>query len=350
MSGFLRHLVQRSLTDGAGVRPRPVSRFEPAQPSPATDAPRAALFEMESRSTADDRLRSGRQFTSALDPVSNIATAASARNVQEHPAAETTARPDTWLHPRGDSLRGKSHELPTPERYADSAPTVILAEIGERGHEAGRPAWPATHLVEERSPAPFRKPGRPGARDREAAQAREQPQTPRRLPGESPIEAAAEPSLPESTTASRARHLQVQGKPSAQPDASRAEPRVEAVSPIPERPTALVPACGESPARTLAGEPEPRTVTPPAEPAREGPGDAPSSPAQAILAPRLPQPSIMQPVQPPIAKPAQPIVHVTIGRVEVRAVPAPATPKRAAPTKPTLSLGDYLHRRSGGRG
>jgi hypothetical protein len=214
-------------------------------------------------------------------------------------------------------------------------------------------------VLEEQSPPPTREFGRPGARAkgaraREAAQAREQPQAPHHLLGESPILTVTEPSLHESTTASRTRHLHVQGKPAAQPDAATAEP----LSPAPERSALPVQVRGESLARALPGETELRVVTSPLEPVREVPpkvppefpGAAPSSPTQAILAPRLPLLPVVQPVQTSIAKPVEPIVHVTIGRVEIRAVTAPATPKRAAPSKPTLSLNDYLQRRNGGRG
>jgi len=55
-------------------------------------------------------------------------------------------------------------------------------------------------------------------------------------------------------------------------------------------------------------------------------------------------------VQPDISNPAEPTVHVTIGRVEIRAVAAPAAQKRSTPSKPALSLNDYLQRRSGGHG
>ncbi len=47
--------------------------------------------------------------------------------------------------------------------------------------------------------------------------------------------------------------------------------------------------------------------------------------------------------------PAPPVIHVTIGRVEVRATPTPAAPRRAAHSTPTLSLEDYLRSRNGGR-
>lgn len=43
-----------------------------------------------------------------------------------------------------------------------------------------------------------------------------------------------------------------------------------------------------------------------------------------------------------------PTIHVTIGRIEVKAVPPAAAPKRRASASPTMSLDEYLRRRSGG--
>jgi hypothetical protein len=44
-----------------------------------------------------------------------------------------------------------------------------------------------------------------------------------------------------------------------------------------------------------------------------------------------------------------PVIRVTIGRVEVRAIhPAPLVPKPAKPAPPKLSLEDYLHKRERG--
>jgi hypothetical protein len=51
----------------------------------------------------------------------------------------------------------------------------------------------------------------------------------------------------------------------------------------------------------------------------------------------------------PPEPPAPPVIHVTIGRVEVRATPTPAAPRRAAHPTSTLSLEDYLRSRNGGR-
>jgi hypothetical protein len=48
----------------------------------------------------------------------------------------------------------------------------------------------------------------------------------------------------------------------------------------------------------------------------------------------------------------EPVIRVSIGRVEVRATTSPPAPvtKRAAPAAPALSLSDYLQRRKGGNG
>lgn len=47
--------------------------------------------------------------------------------------------------------------------------------------------------------------------------------------------------------------------------------------------------------------------------------------------------------------PTPPTIHVTIGRIEVRATPPPSPIKRAAPAATTMSLEEYLRSRSGDR-
>jgi hypothetical protein len=81
----------------------------------------------------------------------------------------------------------------------------------------------------------------------------------------------------------------------------------------------------------------------------------PLSRLRPILAPQLlPAPSLQREPQSASASADAPRpVHITIGSVEIRAVPAsvPAAPKAAprnAP-RPALSLADYLERRDGSR-
>lgn len=63
------------------------------------------------------------------------------------------------------------------------------------------------------------------------------------------------------------------------------------------------------------------------------------------------KPAPMADIAPASAEPAAPAIHITIGRVEVRAQvaapPAPA-PRPKPQSKPSLSLDDYLKRGGGG--
>lgn len=71
--------------------------------------------------------------------------------------------------------------------------------------------------------------------------------------------------------------------------------------------------------------------------------DAVRAPISVRVRPGLPP--APSPVQ---ITPAPPTINVTIGRVEVRGVSAAQAPKRERERLPTLSLEDYLHRRSRG--
>ena len=47
--------------------------------------------------------------------------------------------------------------------------------------------------------------------------------------------------------------------------------------------------------------------------------------------------------------PVQQTIHVTIGRIEVRATPPPSAPPRKQAAAPVMSLDEYLKTRSGGQ-
>ncbi|RMF55725.1 MAG: hypothetical protein D6746_13290 [Bacteroidetes bacterium] len=91
----------------------------------------------------------------------------------------------------------------------------------------------------------------------------------------------------------------------------------------------------------------------------EIPGDFASDEARPGVVPRTPSPEVSTPspmLAPPLAVPppaptalpaeAAPAIHVSIGRVVVRAVTPPAPPRRkeAAPSN-VMTLDDYLSRR-----
>lgn len=68
-----------------------------------------------------------------------------------------------------------------------------------------------------------------------------------------------------------------------------------------------------------------------------------------ILQPRVTLPE-RQPWAPEPAAP-QPVINVTIGRIEVRATPAPKAPARERQAaRPAVDLEEYLRQRSKGEG
>jgi len=87
-----------------------------------------------------------------------------------------------------------------------------------------------------------------------------------------------------------------------------------------------------------------------------GPGDRPGSGPLSDDGPLSPRPGLLTapqlaafaapPERPGPAAPAEPTVHVTIGRVEIRAVSAPAPPARRAQAARMMSLDDYLAERN----
>jgi hypothetical protein len=134
--------------------------------------------------------------------------------------------------------------------------------------------------------------------------------------------------------------------------------------PVPE---AIVPARVERSAdRPRRAQPALEPESQPAERTPAATGDTngierPRAAARAALpdqreTPTLPSPTAftpkvsIRPAPPEIARPAaaeSPTIHVTIGRVEIRAATAPPVPRRASPRPPAMSLEQYLKQRRG---
>jgi hypothetical protein len=91
------------------------------------------------------------------------------------------------------------------------------------------------------------------------------------------------------------------------------------------------------------------------EPARKAAKALPG-PQRVVVQPQVTAPRRSPPAFPPLSRQQgrnePPAIHVTIGRVEVRAVMPPPTPPRPAappPAAPKLSLEEYLKQRNGAR-
>jgi len=102
---------------------------------------------------------------------------------------------------------------------------------------------------------------------------------------------------------------------------------------------------GEQPKRAV--KVETKVLTPPQEVMTIKPSAQKLEPRSELRPPLVvPQVESLRALQPPAAPPA---VHVTIGRVEVRAMPQPARAPAARPAGPRMSLDDYLQSRGEGK-
>ena len=359
MSGFLKHLVQRSLAERSSIRPRPVSLFEPNPLVPAPDATSPMPFSARGRPSGNQEVHFERESTFAHAPVSRdpppVVRPASLDVAQELTAAEPTPRPDPWANLRSTTLRGVLRTVRTPGPDSGNMTPVRPAEANVQNDgtvqaTARAPSTSTMQPVAEEVPW-FSTVESP----RRAPPLGEVPNTPGRARArkDSPTQAVMEPEPVDSTMTPRARPFQLRGKSRVRPGWENME--IPAGGPLLTHPRR---APVESRPMTLH---EPSDGTPTASPGPKGEVQALVSPAsvrrhdlavpvQATLTPHLPRPTVLEPAQPSVSKPAEPVVHVTIGRVEIRAVSTPPSPKRAAPSKPALSLSDYLQRRNGRRG
>jgi hypothetical protein len=348
MSGYLGHLIKRSLAAVPGVRPRPVSMFETGQRSPAPPASSEMAFE-ETTTTAirdDTHAERRRALGSGPDadmhgatPAASTPRADSGLDMHANTPQEVLGAGTQRAAARTETFVRRRH---APEPLAQPS---AAADAGRVGAEAVSPAVAI--------PARPREPVCADLEKREQTEA--SPELRAGTPKQTIVHLVAPSDVLVSADAP-ARPLQLQGKPAAPPEPKHAEasPR-----PLPEVRQDFDPpaervqgAHGESRDCVPAAALDVRVVTPP-DPRRSDSRDEKSvAPTQAILSPRLPHAETSaQPMQPSAGQAAEPVVHVTIGRVEIRAVAAPATPKRSsAAAKPALSLSDYLERRGGGHG
>jgi hypothetical protein len=298
MSDYLTQVVTRSLGLAAIVRPRPKSLFEPEQPDiqPAFEPePGFAAATDEARHAAHDPPPTERQTLDGVRP----------RGEQSRPVPGLD---DASLLSPDSPDRGSGAE-PPPDAFSAGSQVV---HISPRRSQARSPQSPA---------------GLPTLTDE-----------PRLRSAPLPQGGASEPVVPPEPLSSAAEvrpTLTAQNGPRG--DAGSARP-------------ALAPGTGHSPIEPRNAQEPPRSLIVPAP--VPAPPEAEPWPSSA-LGGSLIQPA-HRPTSPivvsPQAVPAEQTIHVTIGRIEVRAAPPPTTPARpkSAPA-PTMSLEDYLRSRSGGQ-
>ncbi|RKH49017.1 hypothetical protein D7Y23_18330 [Corallococcus sp. AB050B] len=349
MSDYLSHLVGRQLSPEAGVQPRIASRFAPGDLVPEQGAALVeGIEEQESPGVAPRRAGRAAPWSTVSralasseaerPPVASLGRERGARALEPDPgraASEALSAPPVVA-------RGLTFEVPvTPARAPDSAAPARAPVSSREAQGEGAPAplpgasaeGPRDAVRPEPEPLDVRSMPREAVSPRRIAsalRADEVPATSTRHreaaePGSRPIPAPASPFSEERLSA-------VRGAGPRGPEA--ATERAAALTP--EEGRGAEPASSRGGVRARGAEAPERGAEFPAA------ARVPSFPVQAERG------GSAHGVPAPESAPA-PVVQVTIGRIEVRAVTPPA-PARPAParTSPSLSLDEYLRRRNGG--
>lgn len=301
MGDYLSNLVARSFDLGDVVQPRPVSLFEPT-------------------------------------PVPGM------------PTLEEPGNPETGEEPVLESPRD---ETPKQAQHATEQNSLLPRFIGSEENEAQEKRDPPEPMPNQMERSSFTR--------------------------ELPAPRIAPLSTPQSKPVANQQHDQSNAQPprttlvtSPMSDSPSSEPVIREVlskresSPVlePMFPPPIAPAMEEPHTEIVMGSPEFEIVPP--KTGREERSD--TKPVSSSTETSLNQPSTMliavqpqitafeespkqrqfMPVEPPEAAPT---IHVTIGRVEVRATPPPSPPQKEKRSRaPVMSLDEYLRQRSQGSG
>lgn len=305
MSDFFARLIQAAYRPDARMRPRPAAHFE--------QTPTAPPFEPE--------LFGGE----SVAPATEI-DASSARRIRGRPSVG--AQPASA--PEADALPLRAAEAPREARFDATSPTRRRAPVAQgassRGHDVRTGPSPGETILKAGSTTALQAtPAFSTGQDAHRS---------RLLPSSgSPISESAHRQV-------RRLHPQSDAAESAAPTdglSGPAEKAARASAPsVARRSLAFVrkPFAGSTDAAPGDFDDLRRPIASQAQRRAGVPAALPSAPAQA---------------SPEAAPAAQPVIRVTIGRIvmkaEVRSAPSSARPQ---PSRPALSLTDYLNARNGG--
>ena len=334
MSDYLANLAARSLGLAEVIRPRPVGLFEPPN---VTDRPVAGpnLFPapLESQRAAEapaDPPRLSRPTTGPLP--------------ESSPDVESPRVPPAILPPPPMQAEPQN---PTP--VLKPAATLLSGarapgQVEPSASDSPEPGRAAAVQPKDPRPMPRPEPGLPVTAwtQEQLSPDLAQPALPR----------AQRPAAPEDSTPPLAPPLLM-------------PKRVEAASRPPIAPVqmpVILPEYPSVPARPVFTPGIAAEETAPRPPALEmhtvlrSPQPAPAvTPERIIARPHItpaqsPGPTPLPATADRATSPPEPVVHVTIGRIEVRATPPPASAKREVQARqPALGLDEYLQRYGGKR-
>lgn len=304
MNDYLSRAVERETSAALAVRPALPSLFEPGPPSAVV-----TTLETESPAQGDPSRNTPDETEPKISPLHEPLAAVDA--LWTDPAIAAPEPPRQGKEAAGKSSAGLAA---TPIAPSTTAAFSTESSLAKQQLSPGAVATtePAGRSTAETPPKPFQT-------------ATERIVRPTGVPQPRPIQPAA-------------------GQEVARPVSESPSGEVGAVPPIGER---AAPSPTAPPARSTPGSSEPKSATPPA-PARSTKVVAP---AHATIPRISPAPSGPDRARGSDKAALPRPVHITIGRIEVRAVHPPPEPvrHRPAPAAPKISLEEYLKQRNGGR-
>ncbi|MES9991918.1 MAG: hypothetical protein ABW098_08190 [Candidatus Thiodiazotropha sp.] len=367
MSDFIDNLLIRTIDNSAMLLPRPLSHFEPTA---AADLPPYAE-------------RTDAESVSSNTDYEGVETTARPRRIETPPKAwgqrplpigteEIVERP---VSP-GPRLTREPKVLSLPQEVAESHASVERGGIERQTSTEAAPLSPAPAAVFEVAQTPRDEP-LPSPAPNEVDPAPNTSQAPKTILSPPPAERLEESPLTGHEAASQSQHniltamvRQMVLQPATQelPEPARTEP-VESparIDPVAPRMQSLA----SEPHKDLVAEPTWRRSNLPSEPypskaplraKREGLQQAIEAQVLAVPIHRPERSPAVAPALKPLTQPLPPLpevsqsteVHISIGRVEVRAVTESAvTPAAAKPqAEPeVMSLDTYLAQRTGEKG
>lgn len=229
----------------------------------------------------------------------------------------------------GDGAKALAPRLPSLFEPLQRAPLMAVAETTEAAPEPRR-ANTHSETAEQRADPPAPRP-------RTAATAEPSQASPS-LRAADPSPAVSSTKQPQATPAFEKTVVATRQSEPAPAAALRPSPRV---MPAPPPPPSIAPRelrRAPEPSFTAAAMPTTGSLLPPASPVFATPPMAASARAAAGVARRASATS-------PAAAAPEPVVHVSIGRIEVRAAPTPTAPARRRDGPQPASLDDYLRQR-----
>jgi hypothetical protein len=337
MDDFLSSLVSKSLSVAPIIQPRPVSLFEPWQPGtpeltlPIDLSPTDQTPSMESKfnDRAHSDPRPPREHYDRFAEETHAYTAPAAERLRQSPPVTLQA----VLAPMPGSAqplhRAVSHEMaaspPISQRPPASidlprsvppVPSILERVIIDRG-ETGHDHSTANQLMHHHDTQPALT---------ESVHPNDVSPAPSSV---NPVIERFERVILEHTQANLEQIDPGQTAQDYAPPLVSVPPAVQRVTVEPERSESALPKAPQTTGDMSApGLPAPPRLTPSIERVRES-----VEPRQADRA--------------NMAQPQQPTIHVTIGRIEVRATSSTAPVKRVSPPATTMTLEEYLRSRAG---